>query len=72
MVHRRQRKMLEPLVAFGTVKCARCGRLIGPDGPWDLGHVDGDKTRYAGPEHRRCTPRDEHPATNIARVVAAS
>jgi len=21
---------------------------------WDLGHVDGDGLRYAGPEHRHC------------------
>jgi hypothetical protein len=21
---------------------------------WDLGHVDHDRSRYAGPEHRRC------------------
>jgi hypothetical protein len=32
----------------------RCGELIEPGTPWDLGHVDGDRTRYAGPEHRYC------------------
>jgi len=36
------------------VDCARCGKRIQPDGPWDLGHVDGDKQRYSGPEHRAC------------------
>jgi hypothetical protein len=30
------------------------GGLIDPAEPWDLGHVDGDRTRYSGPEHRRC------------------
>jgi hypothetical protein len=42
------------VVAAGGVSCARCGRLIEPGEPWDLGHVDGDRSRYAGPEHRAC------------------
>jgi hypothetical protein len=41
-------------VVRGEVDCARCGEPIWPEEPWDLGHVDGDKTRYAGPEHRAC------------------
>jgi hypothetical protein len=52
--HYRKRLALVPLVASGSVRCARCGELIAPDEPWDLGHVDGDPTRYQGPEHRRC------------------
>lgn len=60
-----------PHRATGTVACARCGRLIEPGQPWDLGHVDGDKTRYTGPEHQDCNraagaqqrnrPRDPDP-----------
>lgn len=30
------------------------GGLIRPGEPWDLGHVDGDRSRWSGPEHRRC------------------
>jgi hypothetical protein len=52
--HRALRKRLAPLVASGCVRCARCGQLIRPDEPWDLGHSDWDRTRYSGPEHRRC------------------
>ena len=26
-----------------------------PGTPWDMGHRDDDPTRYAGPEHRRCS-----------------
>jgi hypothetical protein len=48
----RRRWALE--VREGLVNCARCGDLIYPDDLWDLGHVDGDKSRYAGPEHRAC------------------
>jgi hypothetical protein len=36
--------------------CWRCGKLINPRGPWDLGHV-GDNTAVGGrrwPEHRGC------------------
>ena len=37
------------------VRCARCGELIEPGPPWDLGHVDGTERQvYSGPEHRRC------------------
>jgi hypothetical protein len=52
--HRAVRSELEPIVLAGGVRCWRCGEYIRPGEPWDLGHVDGDKTRYAGPEHRAC------------------
>lgn len=42
------------MVLAGGVRCARCGEPIRPGDSWDLGHVDGDPTRYAGPEHQRC------------------
>jgi hypothetical protein len=41
-------------VATGQIRCVRCGEVIASGEAWDLGHVDGDKTRYAGPEHRGC------------------
>ena len=52
--HRRLRARLKSSVEAGYVLCWRCGRLIEAGQPWDLGHVDGDPTRYAGPEHRKC------------------
>ncbi len=52
--HQQTRDKFSRLVLAGGVKCARCLQPILPDDPWDLGHVDGDPTRYAGPEHRRC------------------
>lgn len=52
--HQTLRAELAPMVAAGGVRCARCNELIGPGEPWDLGHVDHDRSRYAGPEHRRC------------------
>lgn len=64
--HQHQRAVLEPIVATGTVRCARgaaclyavtvAGRTIGgliPAGaPWDVGHADQQSA--GGPEHRRC------------------
>jgi hypothetical protein len=52
--HQALRQRWAPLVAAGGVRCARCGELIGPREPWDLGHVDSDRSRYAGPEHSSC------------------
>jgi hypothetical protein len=52
--HQRERRRWRPDVAAGQVDCARCGERILPGDDWDLGHVDGDKSAYAGPEHQRC------------------
>lgn len=52
--HQKLRARWAPLVATGRVKCARCEELIAADAPWDLGHVDGDRAQYAGPEHQAC------------------
>jgi len=52
--HQALRKAWERKVAAGGVGCARCGLEIAPGEPWDLGHVDGDRTQHSGPEHRRC------------------
>jgi hypothetical protein len=53
--HLKLRRWWAPRVQAGQVACARCGYLIAPGTPWDLGHLDGSrKTAYQGPEHRRC------------------
>jgi hypothetical protein len=52
--HRALRKWLAPLVATGQMRCARCGGLIVPGTPFDLGHADGDRTGYHGLEHAAC------------------
>jgi hypothetical protein len=57
--HQQERKRWSPHVEAGQVFCARCRRLILPGEPWDLGHVDGSKTKWAGPEHRKCNRQTE-------------
>jgi hypothetical protein len=52
--HQRLRKQWTPLVERGTETCWRCGQLIPPGTPWDLGHQDSDRDVYAGPEHAAC------------------
>lgn len=64
--HQRVRARLAPLVAAGGVACARCGGLIVPGAPWDLGHTL-DRQSYTGPEHRRCNRRDGGVRGNRAR-----
>ncbi len=43
--HRTRRRTWEPLVATGTVTCARCGRLIAAGAAWDLDHLDNGTSR---------------------------
>lgn len=50
--HRDGRRALEPIVALGRTPCVRCGRLILPGEPWDLGHPDEESP--GGPEHAHC------------------
>lgn len=52
--HQRRRRQLAAKVERGEVTCWRCGRLIAPGEPWDLGHDDRDRTVTRGPEHRAC------------------
>jgi hypothetical protein len=52
--HQKLRRSFAPFVAAGVVRCWRCDRLIEPGEPWDLGHDDRDRSKYRGPEHRRC------------------
>ena len=51
--HRRTRATWAPIVASGTVDCARCGERIAPGDDWHLDHND-DRDDYLGPSHRRC------------------
>jgi hypothetical protein len=66
--HEALRRRLEPFVASGACRCARCGRLIRPGENWDLGHRDGSgKTAYGGPEHANCNRRAGAEQTNAKR-----
>jgi hypothetical protein len=61
--HQVERAGWEPVVATGTVRCAKgsdcqyavngVAGLIGSDEPWDLGHTP-DRTGYLGPMHTIC------------------
>lgn len=52
--HQRLRREWLGHVEAGGVVCARCGGLIVPGSSWDLGHLDGDRSVYVGPEHAAC------------------
>ena len=70
--HQRLRRRWAREVKEGLVNCARCGDVIYPYEAWDLGHVDGDKSRYAGPEHRHCNRQTAtHKAKRRRRVQVA-
>ena len=55
--HDALRKQWAPIVATGTVKCARCGQVIKAGARWDLDHDDHDRTKYLGPSHASCNRR---------------
>jgi hypothetical protein len=50
------RARLAPVVATGTVKCARCDELIEAGEDWQLDHRD-DGRGWLGPSHQRCNAR---------------
>jgi hypothetical protein len=52
--HQTLRRRVARIVEAGLASCWRCELPIVPGEPWDLGHADGDRSSYAGPEHRRC------------------
>jgi hypothetical protein len=56
MAHKAMRRRLAPLVASGTVRCARCNELISAGEKWQLDHRD-DGRGWLGPAHQRCNAR---------------
>ena len=38
----------------GLGYCWRCGKWLNPAEPWELGHADEDRSKYMGPECRKC------------------
>jgi hypothetical protein len=61
--HRNLRRQWAPHVEAGGVECSAplCmveqgggSRRIAPTAPWDLGHDETDRRRYAGPQHQEC------------------
>lgn len=51
--HQQARRVEAQRVANLEAICPRCGLLILPTEPWDLGHTD-DRNGYQGAEHSRC------------------
>ena len=64
------RRVFDSLVAAGGYPCARCGKLIEPDEPWDLAHVDGDRSRYSGPGHRARNRAATRETAYVSRLVS--
>ena len=52
--HKKMRERVARIVESGRAVCWRCLMPIDPSEAWDLGHDDNDRSRYNGPEHRRC------------------
>lgn len=55
--HQRLRRRWTPAVEQGLVECGHCGRLIPPEGPWDLSHPGDNRELPPVPWHRRCNRR---------------
>jgi len=70
--HGRVREEWRPKVEAGEVDCWRCGERIKPRDKWDLGHDDMDRTKYKGPEHRRCNRATKTHAVDRQQDVGAS
>ena len=47
--HQQLRRSLARQVTAGLATCARCGRPIDLDEPWDLGHNDQRSQQLHGP-----------------------
>jgi hypothetical protein len=62
----RRRRREAKVVKSGAAVCVRCSHPILPSQEFDLGHVDHDRTRIAGPEHRhkKDCPAGGNRATN--------
>jgi hypothetical protein len=70
--HIAQRKRWVPVVRTGTVPCAHCFLLIGPDELWDLAHTP-DRSGWLGPAHRRCNRSDgAHNSNAVQRAKRAA
>jgi hypothetical protein len=66
--HIAERKRWVPVVRTGTVPCAHCAWLIGPDEPWDLAHTP-DRSGWLGPAHRYCNRADGARNSNAVQRV---
>jgi hypothetical protein len=72
MAHKTLRRRLAPVVATGTVKCARCDELIEPGEDWQLDHRDDGRGGWLGPTHTRCNARAGWEAMVAAGGTAAN
>jgi hypothetical protein len=66
--HKRLRAHYATRMRMGEVFwCWRCGHLISPEAPWDLGHDDADRSLYRGPEHVSCNRSETRKRAQRAR-----
>jgi len=69
--HQALRARFEPIVLAGGARCWRCGQPIRPTDKWHLGHADGDRSAYMGPEHAACNTGATLGGTVNRRELAA-